>query len=99
MMRCLVKLLAFEPFRMPFHIIILLLFIEDLKFQQVRFLVDCITKSRLRLFIAVIFVAVTSECRLKWVICKTWTGILTNRANTDQTPQNATSDQCLHCLL
>ena len=46
-----------------------------------------------------ILVAVTSECRVKMVICKTWTGTLKNNADTDQTPQNAASDQGLHCLL
>ena len=33
------------------------------------------------------------------VICKTLTGTLANIANPDQTPQNAASDQGLHCLL
>ena len=50
-----------------------------------------------------ILVAVTSECCAKRVICKTWTGLsagtLANNADSDQTPQNAASDQCLHCLL
>ena len=38
---------------------------------------------------------------MKRVICKTRTGILENKnsANPDQTPQNAASDQGLHCLL
>ena len=31
----------------------------------------------------------TSECRVKWVICKTWTGILVNSTDPDQTTQNA----------
>ena len=30
---------------------------------------------------------------------KIWTGTLANSAKPDQTPQNATSDQGLHCLL
>ena len=33
------------------------------------------------------------------VICKTWTGTLANSADSYQTPQNAASDQGLHCLL
>ena len=41
----------------------------------------------------------TSDCRVKRVICKTWTGTLTNSANPDQTPQYAASDQGMHCLL
>ena len=41
----------------------------------------------------------TSECRVKRVVCKTWTGTLTNSAEPDQTPQNAASDQRLHCLV
>ena len=32
------------------------------------------------------------------VICKTWTVTLANTADPDQTPQNAVSDQGLHCL-
>ena len=46
-----------------------------------------------------VFVAVTSECRVKRVICKTWTETLAKSADTDQTPQNAASDQGLHYLL
>ena len=46
-----------------------------------------------------ILVAVTSECRVRRVICKTWTGILANNADLDQTPQNAASVQGLHCLI
>ena len=42
---------------------------------------------------------VTSECRVKRAICKTWTGTLANSADPDQMPQNAASDQGLHCLL
>ena len=34
-----------------------------------------------------ILVAMTSECRVKRVICKTWTGTLANSADPDQTPQ------------
>ena len=44
-------------------------------------------------------VAVTSAWRVKRVICKTWTGTRANSADPDQTPQNAASDQDLHCLL
>ena len=44
-------------------------------------------------------VTVTSECLVKKVICKSWTGKLVNNADRVQTPQNAASDQCLHCLL
>ena len=36
---------------------------------------------------------------MKRVICKTWTGILKNNADPDQSPRNAASDQGLHCLL
>ena len=39
-----------------------------------------------------ILVALTSECS------KTCSEILTNSADPDQTPQNAASDQGLHCL-
>ena len=50
-----------------------------------------------------ILVAVTSECCVKRVICKIWTrlsaGTLANSADPDQTPQDAASDQRLHCLL
>ena len=46
-----------------------------------------------------ILVTVTSECPVKRVICKTWTGILANSADPDQMLQNAASDQGLHCLL
>ena len=46
-----------------------------------------------------ILVAVTSESRAKRVICKTWTGTLTNSADQDQTPQNAASDQDLTVCL
>ena len=45
----------------------------------------------------------TSECWVKRIICKTWTGFsagtCTNSADPDQTPQNAASDQGLHCSL
>ena len=44
-------------------------------------------------------VVVISECRVKRVICKTWTGTLANSADPDQTPQNAAYDQVLHCFL
>ena len=46
-----------------------------------------------------ILVTVMSECHVKRVICKTWTGTLANSADADQMPQNAACDQCLHCLL
>ena len=46
-----------------------------------------------------ILVIVTLECRVKLVICKTWTATLANSADPDQTPQNAASDQDLHSLL
>ena len=46
-----------------------------------------------------IVVAVTSECRVKRIVCKTWTGTFANSADPDHTPQNAASDQGLHCLL
>ena len=46
-----------------------------------------------------VIVSVTSGCRVKMVICKTWTWTLANSADLDQTPQNAASDQSLHCLL
>ena len=41
----------------------------------------------------------TSECSVKSFICKIWTWILANSVDPDQTPQNAASDQGLHCLL
>ena len=48
-------------------------------------------------------VAVTSECCVKRVICKTWTdfstGTLENKTDQDQTPRITASDQGLHCLL
>ena len=48
-------------------------------------------------------VAVTSECCIKRIICKTWTGpsagTLANSADPDQMLQNSVSDQGLHCLL
>ena len=46
-----------------------------------------------------ILVAVMSECSVKGVIYKTYTGTLANSADPDQTTQNAASDQGLHCLL
>ena len=46
-----------------------------------------------------ILVAVTSECHVKRVISKTWTGTLVNIADPDKTPQIAASDKGLHCLL
>ena len=44
-----------------------------------------------------ILVTVTSECQVKRVICKTWTGTLANSADPNQMLQM--SDQGLHCLL
>ena len=44
-------------------------------------------------------VTVTSEYCVKRIVCKTWTGSLAKSADPDQTPQNAASDQGLHCLL
>ena len=34
-----------------------------------------------------ILVTVTSECRAKRIICKTWTGTFANSADSDQTPR------------
>ena len=42
---------------------------------------------------------VGSECCVKRVVCKTWIGTLASSADPDQTPQNATFDQGLHCFL
>ena len=50
------------------------------------------------MFSRAILVTPTSECRVKRIICKTWTGTLANGADPDQTPQNAASDQSLQCL-
>ena len=50
------------------------------------------------IFNRAILVALTSECHVKTVIWQTWTGILTNSADADQTPQNAASDLGLYCL-
>ena len=46
-----------------------------------------------------ILVTVTPECRVKGVICKTWTGTFSNSADPDQEPQNVVSDQVLHCVI
>ena len=47
-----------------------------------------------------IFVARTSECSVKRVICKIWTRTVVNTADPDQRPQNAASDQSLTvCLI
>ena len=46
-----------------------------------------------------ILITVMSECPVKKVICKTWTGTLANSEDPDQMPQNAASDQGPHCLL
>ena len=68
------------------------------------FLVNC-----LKVLIRVIIIdqwrrtVVTSECCIKKIICKIYTGLsagtLANRADPDQTPQNAASDPNLRCLL
>ena len=44
-----------------------------------------------------ILITVRVPCR--GVICKTWPKTLRNSVDPDQTPQNAASDQGLHCLL
>ena len=46
-----------------------------------------------------ILITVTSECRVKRVIFKTWTEALANSAGPDQILQNVASDKGLHCLL
>ena len=46
-----------------------------------------------------ILAAVTSECSVKRVIIKTWTGTLANGADQDQTSENAASNHGLHCLV
>ena len=46
-----------------------------------------------------ILIAVASECSVKRVFCKAWTGTLANSADPDQRPQNGASDQGLCCLL
>ena len=45
-----------------------------------------------------ILVAVTSECSVKRVICKTWTRTVENSADPEQTPPNAPPDQGLYYL-
>ena len=45
-----------------------------------------------------ILVAVTSECRVKRIICKTGAGLLANSADPDQTPRSVASDLGLYCL-
>ena len=45
-----------------------------------------------------ILVAVKSECSVKRVSCKAWTGTSSDHADPDQTLQNAASDQDLYCL-
>ena len=52
-----------------------------------------------RLSYRAILVAVASGCSVKMVICKIWTGALANSADQNQTPQNAASDEGLHCSL
>ena len=46
-----------------------------------------------------IFVAVALGCYVKKVSCKTWTGILANNADSEQTQQKAACDQGLDCVL
>ena len=46
-----------------------------------------------------ILAAVTLECRVKRVMCKTWTRTFANCVDPDQMPWNVASDQGLHCLL
>ena len=46
-----------------------------------------------------VLVAVTSECLVKRMNCKTCTGTLVSSVDLEQRPQNAASDQGLHCLL
>ena len=50
-----------------------------------------------------VFVAVTSECCIKSIICKPCAGLnagtFANSADPDQMPQNAASEHGLHCLL
>ena len=52
-----------------------------------------------KIYSGAILVTVASECPVKRVICKTWTGALANSADPDQTLQNAVSDQGMHQLL
>ena len=64
----------------------------------------CANAMRAEIHVTVIYsrtilVAMTSEYRIKRVICKTWTVTFANSADPDQTPQKAVSDQSLHCLL
>ena len=44
-------------------------------------------------------VAVTTECRVKSNICKTWTGKLAKSVDPDPTSGSTVSDHGLHCLL
>ena len=44
------------------------------------------------------FVSVISDCSVKRVIFKAWTGTLENSADPIQTPQNEASDLSLHSL-
>ena len=67
--------------------------------QQNRFLGRLFSPRNPVVYNRPILVAVTSEHDVKRVICKTWTGTLTNSADPDQTPQNAASDHDLHSLL
>ena len=57
------------------------------------------TKFRSVIYSRAVLVGVTSECLLKKVICKTWTGTFAKNADLDQTAQNAMSDQSLYYLL
>ena len=65
---------------------------------------QCNQTLRYRIQVTVIYShaildTVTSECSVKRVTCKTWTGTLTKTVQTDQTLQKAVSDQGLNCLL
>ena len=51
------------------------------------------------IYSCLILVTVTSEGLVKKTICKTWTVTMENSAEPGQSPQNAASDQDLHCLL
>ena len=55
--------------------------------------------NRAFIYSLAIHVTVTSECHVKKVVCKKKNDTLANRAEPDQTLQNAASDQGLHCYL
>ena len=59
----------------------------------------CCSGERYRAIMALLLLLVTPEYRGKRVICKTWTRTLANSADSDQTLQNAASDQGLPGLL